>query len=159
MDGEGRKAEPVVISAPPSGQVTIDAQNPLPEPSFFWRRVLAYVVVLAVLVLTGFALDTLHDLQDSAAVLNLAKWTLGFAAMIATYYYIAPSAAELTNIIQSAKIIKGSINIAGKTAENGRGPASQRDSAPRTPPRQGPSGKRIEAAPERDYAPFPKSKG
>lgn len=93
-----------------------DPQNPLPEPSFFWRRVIALAVTGTTLLLTWHNLEALHDLRDSAGLLNLSKWTLGFAALVLTYYFIAPSAAELTALVQSAKIIRGSQALAAMPA-------------------------------------------
>jgi hypothetical protein len=90
----------------------VDPQNPLPEPSFFWRRVIALAVTGTTLLLTWHNLEALHDLRDSAGLLNLSKWVLSFAALVLTYYFVAPSAAELTALIQSAKIIRGSQALA-----------------------------------------------
>lgn len=126
--------EPVTISAPPSTSVEIDPQNPLPEPSFFYRRVLAYIVVIAALILTWHAAEALHDLREADHLLAISKWTIGFGALIATYYYVAPSAAELVNIIQSARIIKGGVALAAKQAENraeiGQGEAKRPSALP-----------------------------
>lgn len=105
--------EPVTISAPPAAAVTIDPQNPLPEPSFMWRRWLAYLVVIVTLALTWHAAEALHDLGASEHLLTLSKWSIGFASLIATFYYVAPSAAELATIIQSSKITQGAMALAG----------------------------------------------
>jgi hypothetical protein len=43
------------------------------------------------------------------------------AGLILTYYFIAPSAAELTNMIQSASIIKHSLTTAAETAVGASG--------------------------------------
>lgn len=156
---ESNKAEPVTISAPPE-VVTVDPQNPLPEPSFKWRRILAHMIVLASLALTWHAAEAFHDLGAPDQLLSLSKWTIGFAALIATYYYIAPSAAELTQIIQSARIIKGGISLARDKAERPARAAQERDSGPST-------GQDSREAPERapeppdgpeiDYAPTGRS--
>lgn len=114
-DGSTKGDQPVTISAPPAAAVTIDPQNPLPEPSFLHRRIIAYIVVLAVLGLCWHAAEAFHDLKAGAELLILSKWIIGFGGLIATYYYIAPSAAELTNLIQSAKIIRSGLDMAGKS--------------------------------------------
>ena len=112
--------QPVTISAPPADPITIDPQNPLPEPNFFYRRIIALVVTGAALGLTWHNLEALHDLRDADKLLELGKWTIGFAALVLTYYFIAPSASELTNMIQSAKIIRSGIEMAEKTAAQNR---------------------------------------
>lgn len=125
MDGAKHKDEPVTIDAPPAASVTVDPQNPLPEPSFKWRRVLAYLVVAASLALTWHAVEVFHDLGAADQLLTLSQWVIGFATLIATYYYIAPSAAELTGMIQSARIIKSSLFMAGEARKDDKNAASR----------------------------------
>ncbi|HLP67183.1 MAG TPA: hypothetical protein VK181_06660 [Rhizobium sp.] len=129
MDGETgiKNEQPVTITAPPA-QVTVDPQNPLPEPSFFWRRVLTIIITVATLLMTWHNLEALHDLKDSRDLLTLSKWLLALDAMALTYYFIAPSAAELTAMIQSAKIIRGGMTLAASPQT-----AAQGDSSPQTP--------------------------
>jgi len=130
MDGaDSVKNEPVTITAPPQ-QVTIDPQNPLPEPNFFWRRLIAIFVCVTGMGLTWHNLEALHDLKDPHDLLALAKWTLAFTALVLTYYFVAPSASELTNMIQSAKIIRGSMLMASNPPASPEIPAAQRDSGP-----------------------------
>lgn len=111
-DGEARGDQPVTISAPPAASVTVDPQNPLPEPSFKWRRLLTILVTITLLGLQWFLAVKLHDLGQSADLLTFAKWSIALNGIVLTYYFIAPSAAELVNIIQSANIIKKSLNLA-----------------------------------------------
>jgi hypothetical protein len=108
--------QPVTISAPPAAAITIDPQNPLPEPSFLHRRIIAYLVVMVSLALMWYMAISFRALEAPEELLTLSKWIIGFAALISTYYYIAPSAAELTNMIQSAKIIRSGMNLAGNAA-------------------------------------------
>lgn len=105
------KDQPVTITAPPK-QVEIDPQNPLPEPSFFWRRWIAIVVTAVSLFFIWNILEALHDLGHADNLLTLAQWVIVFSGLILTYYFIAPSAAELTSMIQSASIIKKSLTLA-----------------------------------------------
>lgn len=151
-DESEMKHEPVTISAPPES-VTVDPQNPLPEPSFFYRRILAYLVVISVLALTAYAADALHDLGAFDNLLTLTQWALGFAALVATYYYVAPSAAELAQIIQSARIIKSGIGMASDRAQARRKQGKERDSgSPEYPSSLGPQN-RSEGPDSGDYAP------
>lgn len=104
-----------------------DPQNPLPEASFLWRRLLTFMVVIVALGLTWHAAEALHDLGSYGGLLELAKWTLGFAALIATYYYVAPSAAELTKLVQTARLLRPRIK---NEPEKPDFRAAEHDSAP-----------------------------
>lgn len=137
--------EPVTISAPAVGAVTVDPQNPLPEASFMWRRVFAAVICANALVFTWFMAAWLAEGKEWDHVYGLTKLMIYGAGVVLTYYFIAPSAAELTNMIQSASIIKKSLGLAGDAAKQAAG-------APETalPARFGASGtadSRIPAAP------------
>lgn len=110
------KNDPVTISAPPNATVTIDPQNPLPEASFMWRRIITLGVVATLLALDWYLADKIHDLKSSRDLLTFAKWNIAVMAAVLTYYFIAPSAAELTNIVQSASIIRHSLTTAAETA-------------------------------------------
>lgn len=165
------KDHPVTISTSAAPNVTIDPQNPLPEPNFLWRRVLAFIVVIAALVLTSFIADSLHDLGAPDALLTLAKWIIGLAALISTYYFVAPSASELTSMIQSAKIIRHSLEVAASADNNSTErrikaddnatkadiAASQSDSAPSAAPESLEASEAAPADPDADYAPTGRS--
>lgn len=108
--------EPVTISAPPAGSVTIDPHNPLPEPSFMWRRVFAAVIGFNALVFCWFAAHWFHGGQQWEMLFDLTKLVIYGAGLILTYYFVAPSASELTSIIQSASIFKHSIAASAASA-------------------------------------------
>lgn len=112
------KDQPVTISAPPAASVTIDPQNPLPEASFTWRRIITICVCATMLALDWYLATKLHDLGVSSDLLTFAKWNIVFNGLVLTYYFVAPSAAELTNIVQSASIIRHSLTTAAETAAN-----------------------------------------
>lgn len=120
---EDKGDQPVTISAPPAASVTIDPQNPLPEPSFIWRRWITIVICVNALVLTWFAAAWLHHGQQWDHLYGLTKLTIYAAGLALTYYFVAPSASELTNMIQSASIIKHSLTTAAETAATGAGNA------------------------------------
>jgi hypothetical protein len=118
MDENANKDQPVTITAPPNPPVTVDPQNPLPEPSFFWRRWIAIIISANMLVFSWFAAAWLVGGEQWDYLYYLNRWMIGFAAMVLTYYFIAPSAAELTSMIQSASIIKKSLGIAGEAVKD-----------------------------------------
>lgn len=111
------KDQPVTISAPPAASVTVDPQNPLPEPSFMWRRVLTMIVSFALLGIAWHNAIQLHDLGVSSDLLEFAKWCIGLNGFVLLCYFIGPSAAEIIGMIQSANIIKKSLGVAEKAAE------------------------------------------
>jgi hypothetical protein len=110
------KNEPVTITAPPAAAVTIDPQNPLPEASFMWRRLFAAAISANALVFVWFAAAWLVGGEQWQYLYSLTKLMIFGAGLILTYYFIAPSAAELTNMIQSASIIKHSLTTAAESA-------------------------------------------
>lgn len=106
------KNDPVTITAPPAGSVTVDPQNPLPEASFFWRRVLTFIVSFALLGLAWHNAIQLHDLGVSSDLLSFAKWCIGLNGFVLLCYFVGPSAAEIVSMIQSASIVKKSLGLA-----------------------------------------------
>lgn len=117
-DGATKSDHPVTISAPPAASVTVDPQNPLPEPSFMWRRVLTMIVSFALLGIAWHNAIQLHDLGVSADLLEFAKWCIGLNGFVLLCYFIGPSAAEIVSMIQSANIIKKSLGVAGQASQD-----------------------------------------
>jgi hypothetical protein len=118
MDENSNKDHPVTISAPPAGSVTVDPQNPLPEPSFFWRRILTFIVSFALLGIAWHNAIQLHDLGVSSDLLTFAKWCIALNGFVLLCYFIGPSAAEIISMIQSARIIQKSLNVAEKAGSD-----------------------------------------
>ena len=105
----------VTIKAPPAA-VTVDPQNPLPEPSFKWRRLFAAAISANALVFVWFSAAWLVGGQQWDHLYSLTKLMIFGAGVILTYYFVAPSAAELTSMIQSAGVLKHSISLAAEKA-------------------------------------------
>lgn len=131
-DGQTKGPEqPVKIDVPPAGAVIVDPQNPLPEPSFFWRRVIAMLISFTLLGIAWHNAIQLHDLGVSADLLEFAEWCIALNAFVLLCYFVGPSAAELTAMIQSARIIKSGIRAAGDaqdTPESARNRGQESDS-------------------------------
>jgi hypothetical protein len=123
MDENANKDQPVTITAPPNPPVTVDPQNPLPEPSFFWRRWIAILICANALVFAWFAAAWLVGGEQWGSLYGLTKLLIYFAALVLTYYFIAPSATELTNMIQSAGLMKKSLDVAETAAKSAAGTA------------------------------------
>lgn len=81
-----------------------DRQDPLPEGSFRWRRVLTLSLAATVLGQNVYALISLRALSAADELLRLALWQTGLLALVITYYMIAPSAEQLAHIVQAARI-------------------------------------------------------
>jgi hypothetical protein len=110
------KDGPLTISAPPSAAVTMDPQNPLPEASFMWRRVFAAVIAGNTLVFVWFVAAWLVGGQQWDHLYSLTKLLIYGAGLILTYYFVAPSASELTNMLATASLMKHSLTTAAQTA-------------------------------------------
>lgn len=119
--------------------VKIDAQDPLPENNFFWRRVFSWAITLLCLAFVAYVLESLHSLGAAEYIFYLGKYLIGLVTLLVTYYMIAPSAEQIAKMIQAAKIIRSGIDLPGN---HGLPP-------PPNPPRHGGGGRR----PEEDFAP------
>ena len=102
---------------------TVDIQDPLPEANWFWRRVFVFLVTLALLYMVWGAMDRLAAaamLQPRLgipALLTLGKWLTALAGMVVTYYMVAPSAEQITKMLQTAGLLKAGVQIAQRTVE------------------------------------------
>jgi hypothetical protein len=78
----------------------IDADNPVPEPSFRWRR---YVTVGYLLVTAGLLALVVWRMTESAPLRDVALALIGSQAFFALLYMGGASAADLARIIASWK--------------------------------------------------------
>lgn len=78
----------------------IDPQDPLPEPSFLWRR----LVTIGLLVAMGLAVWWLAPRVPSTDVLTLLGWVLLFGFGALTYYVAGASAADIGGLIANFKL-------------------------------------------------------
>ncbi len=78
----------------------IDPDNPLPEPGFLWRRMMAFAVVAASLGLVW----RLTYLIPAGDVLALAQAILLFAAMMLLLWAGGASAADISGILANLKL-------------------------------------------------------
>lgn len=102
-----------------SASVHTDLQDPLPESSWFWRRVFVYIVTAAVLWMLWGAITQLGNVAlvepklGVPALLTLCKWIIAFTGMMVTYYMIAPSAEQLTKMVKTVSLLKSGVQVAG----------------------------------------------
>lgn len=101
---------------------TADIQDPLPESTFFYRRVFSYVLSVAFVALLAFVIwrmDTASELRQVALYLSLLLW------FTITYYMVAPSAEQIVKMLQTAKMFISGVRLnTSATAENDQGRAS-----------------------------------
>lgn len=116
----------------------VDAQDPLPESNWIWRRVFTFVALIAIFaILIGLAVATNRivgnvvgriDTMNAEAVALIAKQALAiievmfrlmFWALIVvvTYYMVAPSAEQITKMLQTAGLLKAGVQMASRTVE------------------------------------------
>lgn len=115
-----------------------DLQDPLPEANWLWRRVFTFIAMAATFaILIGLAIATNRivgnvvgriDTMSAEAVAAIAKqalvvimrmftlmfWTL---MVLSTYYMIAPSAEQITKMLQTAGLLKAGVQMASRTVE------------------------------------------
>lgn len=110
-----------------SPNLPTDLQDPLPESSWFWRRVFVFSVTAAVLWMLWGAITQLANVAlveprlGVPALLSLCKWIIAFTGMMVTYYMVAPSAEQLTKMVKTASLLKSGVQVAGYRAETPEG--------------------------------------
>lgn len=75
----------------------IDQQDPLPEPSWLWRRWYTFLVTFAILGLIALAVILMPAEQLRWVCLAL----IALVVLLATYYLIAPSAEHIVSTVQA----------------------------------------------------------
>lgn len=77
-----------------------DLQDPLPEPSFFWRR----LIVVALLLASGALVWWQAPRLSPKDTLTLLGWVLLFDFGVLTYYFAGASATDLTGLVSAFKL-------------------------------------------------------
>lgn len=120
---------------PQAPRVLSDPQDPLPEASWLWRRVFTFVALaisFGVIVGLSFAVNrivgNIVGRIDSMDAVNVAQITVVALHVLAdmfrmmfyvvlvtiTYYMVAPSAEQITKVIQTAGLLKSGVQIASR---------------------------------------------
>lgn len=116
ITGLGETAKQVLADQAP---VVVDAQDPLPESNFFWRRLFSFIFMAVILVFIWFFVDTIGDvarLRSETAIaglVSIVKWLVVLLGMALMFYMLAPSAEQLARIIQTAKSWRSGVPITG----------------------------------------------
>lgn len=98
------------------GNSDLDAQDPLPESGFLYRRVTVWVVSITILALLWFNVHALRALEHGDGLVEISKWLIVLLALILTYYLIAPSAEHIVRMVQTVGAWKSGIATSAATA-------------------------------------------
>jgi hypothetical protein len=90
---------------------TEDPHDPLPESTFLWRRLTTWVVCVALLVLIYVNVLSLAAMQESAGIVKVTGWLCLLLWIALTYYMVAPSAEQITKVIQLARIWRSGVDL------------------------------------------------
>lgn len=110
-------------SAGPPPRVVLDAQDPLPESSWGWRRGLVFwghamqCVAIGYILFLMWKIANIMEGTDSVggliqvigALTKIAFWVVCIMALDRTLYLIAPSAEQATKMIQTVSAWKAGV--------------------------------------------------
>lgn len=96
---------PEASAGPPP---SVDLQDPLPESTFFYRRVFSYAVSVALLGLLGFVI---YQIDEAAELREVALYLCLLLFIVITYYMIAPSAEQVVKMLQTAKLFASGVRM------------------------------------------------
>jgi hypothetical protein len=88
--------------------VGADLQDPLPESSFFYRRVFSYIVSLAFIALLAFVIYRMDEARELRLV---AQYLCILLFCVITYYMIAPSAEQIVKMFQTARVLVRGVDL------------------------------------------------
>lgn len=90
----------------------IDAQDPLPESNFFWRRLYSYIATFSI---WGLLVFVIYKMEDAGSLRTVALYLSMLLWFTITYYMIAPSAEQITRIIQAARTMRSGVPLTRRT--------------------------------------------
>jgi hypothetical protein len=121
MDGSSDR-QGVTAGPPPAA----DPQDPLPESDFRFRRYFSYGLILllvAMLAIGGAMVGdaALANKSETAieGLIQILWWNQFLIGLIATYYLLAPSAEQITKMIQVAGALKAGVNFRSSARADG----------------------------------------
>lgn len=120
-------------------QQTIDAQDPLPESNWFWRRVFVFGLAAGLLLLVYMKIDSVADvarqgsreaIEGLVKLLRICLWLIGGLIL---FYMLAPSAEQLVKLIQTAKSLRDGVRFTSTAATAPSGATSTTSTAGQPP--------------------------
>lgn len=85
--------------------MTADPQDPLPEPSFLYRRVFSYGTAISLIGLIAFVV---WRIEGDEQLREIALYLCLLLFMVVTYYMVAPSAEHVVKMVQLGKLWRSS---------------------------------------------------
>lgn len=94
-----------------------DAQDPLPESNWLWRRVFVFGLTIGLLILVYLKIDSVADvarmgskeaIEGLVKLLRICLWLIGGLVL---FYMLAPSAEQLVKLIQTAKSLRDGVRF------------------------------------------------
>lgn len=80
------------------------SHDPLPESSFFWRRLTTWFISVALLSIIAWNVWALHDLRWGDGIASITYRLIILLGIVLTYYLVAPSAEQIIRLIQLSKV-------------------------------------------------------
>lgn len=111
MSDDPNIGQPVLRQEDPPATAIIDAQDPLPETDWFWRRLFTFIFTLLSIAFIWSGLASLQQLSDADSIYKITRYMIGVHVLLVTYYMVAPSAEQIIKIIQSAKLLRAGVPI------------------------------------------------
>jgi hypothetical protein len=123
----------------------VDVQDPLPEPSWLWRRVYTFALSLISLGFIWYGAEAMFLLKRADELFAITRYMIAILGVLILFYMVAPSAEQIVRLIQAAKILQAGVPITRRAVSEtteGRtevettagqpAPAEEQDSAPRS---------------------------
>lgn len=85
-----------------------DLQDPLPESSFFYRRVFSYLTCIALTALLAFII---YRMDDPTSLRDVALYLCVLLFFTITYYMVAPSGEQVVKMVQTAKMLISGVRV------------------------------------------------
>lgn len=101
----------------------LDVQDPLPETSWLWRRIYSFLFSLISVAFIWYGIEALNAMREPDAVYRLTRYMIGVHVLLVTYYMVAPSAEQITKMIQSVKLLRSGVPLVAKVIPSPAPPA------------------------------------
>lgn len=94
----------------------VDVQDPLPEPSWLWRRIYTFVLSLLSLGFVWYGAEAMFILKRPDELFAITRYMIGILAVLILFYMVAPSAEQITKMIQASKTLRSGVEMTRKAS-------------------------------------------
>lgn len=112
-----------------------EAQDPLPESNWLWRRVFVFGLTAMLFVLVYDKVDAVADVARMGSreaiegLIKLLRICLWLIAGLILFYMLAPSAEQLVKLIQTARSLREGVRFTSVSATTPSGATSTASTA------------------------------